>query len=130
LTCRQKRGGLFLSNESTTWSEQGYFNLGYSVERGYEGAGDYGFDSIALNDQIAVPNQIVGIVNYTNTWIGSLGLGITKTNFTNVQKDPFLRSLRNNTLIPSLSYGFTAGASYRLFSTYFAQELLTSLTAS
>ena len=97
--------------------------MGYSVERGYEGTGDYGFDTIALSDQIGVPSQVVGIINDTVTLVGSLGLGVKETNFTNEQKSSFLSTLRNQSLIPSRSYGFTAGAFYRLSSACFMQAL-------
>ena len=103
--------------------------MGYSVERGYEGTGDYGFDTIALSDQIGVPSQIVGIINDTATLIGSLGLGVKQTNFSSEQKLSFLGTLRNQSLIPSRSYGLTAGAFYRLSSTCFIQVLPMSLTA-
>ena len=47
---------------------------------------------------------------------GQLGLGPKPTNFSdfNNPSESFLRTLRNKSLIPSLSFGYTAGAPYRL----------------
>ena len=72
-------------------------------------------DSIALSDTISAPSQIISIINSTDYWLGFLGLGIKPTNFTSTQKPTFLTSLvENQSLIPSHSYGYTAGAHYRL----------------
>ncbi|KAL8785250.1 MAG: hypothetical protein Q9195_008723 [Heterodermia aff. obscurata] len=58
---------------------------------------------------------IVGVVNTTEYWVGYLGLGIEPTNFTDANQPTFLTSLvENRSLIPSHSYGYTAGAYYRL----------------
>ena len=73
--CQNKRGGLFESNESSTWHDQGYYNLGLDLQLGFSGNGDYGLDTISLDDQISVPSQIVGIINSTDYWNGFLGLG-------------------------------------------------------
>ena len=68
---------------------------------------------MALGDQISVESQIVGIINDTNYWLGYLGLGIEPTNFTDADTPTFLSSLANHSIIPSRSYGYTAGAYYR-----------------
>lgn len=75
--------------------------------------GSYGLDSVALSDQISVESQIVGIVNDTDYWLGYLGLGIKPTNFTDADIPTFLSSLVNRSIIPSHSYGYTAGAYHR-----------------
>jgi hypothetical protein len=73
-------------------------------------------DTIELSDTIIVPSQIIAVVNSTDYWMGMMGLGVTETNFTSVAELPFLSSLvQNVSLIPSHSYGFTAGAHYRKF---------------
>lgn len=109
------------------------YSLGLDEELGFGGYGDYGFDSIALSEQISVPSQAVGVVNITDYWLGFLGLSIIPTNFSNgavpansndgftapnitsEDKKTFLSSMVETLgLIPSLSYGYTAGAYYRL----------------
>lgn len=80
----------------------------------YSGPGYYGYDSIALNEDMDAPSQIVAVVNDTQYWLGYMGLGIKETNFTDSSKPTFLSTLvENQSLIPSHSYGYTAGAYYR-----------------
>ncbi|SLM36511.1 Aspartic peptidase domain [Lasallia pustulata] len=112
--CRTKRGGLFQRNESSTWHDQGYYNLGLDLQLGFTGNGDYGLDTISLDEQVSVPSQIIGVINSTDYWNGFLGLGVEPTNFTTVNQLTFLSSMvENQSLIPSHSYGYTAGAYYR-----------------
>lgn len=111
-----ERGGIFQPNESSTWLDQGTYALGLDPQLGFGDDGQYGLDSIALNDQISVPSQILGVVNTTDYWLGFFGLGVEPTNFTSTDQKTFLDSMvENQSLIPSHSYGFTAGAHYRKF---------------
>ncbi|CAF9910717.1 MAG: hypothetical protein ALECFALPRED_006806 [Alectoria fallacina] len=113
--CLTKRGDVFQSNESTTWADQGPFVLGLDPQLGFGGDGIYGFDNISLSDDISVPSQVVGVINTTDYWLGFFGLGVEPTNFTSDDKPTFLDSMVETMgLIPSHSYGYTAGAYYRL----------------
>lgn len=113
--CSTKRGALFRSNESTTWQSLDYYALGLDPQLGFGHYGSYGVDSIALSDTITAPSQIVSVINSTDYWLGFLGLGVKPTNFTSTQKATFLSSMvENQSLIPSHSFGYTAGAHYRL----------------
>ena len=113
--CSTERGEIFHSNASSSWKDLGYYALGLDPELNVGDYGRYGLDSIALSDTISTPSQIVSIVNSTDYWLGFLGLGIKPTNFTSTQKPTFLASMvENQSLIPSHSYGYTAGAHYRL----------------
>ena len=112
--CLAKRGGIFQSNASRTWAEQGPFGLGLDTQLGFSGDGIYGFDNISLSDDISVPSQIVGVINSTSYWLGFFGLGVEPTNFTSADKPTFVDSMvETMSLIPSHSYGYTAGAYYR-----------------
>ncbi len=114
--CFAKRGRLFDINSSTTWEGQGNYTLGLDPQLGFDDNGVYGYDNIALNDVISVPSQIVGVINFSTTdyWLGFFGLGVEPTNFTNIDKPSFLDSIvQNQSLVPSHSYGYTAGAHYR-----------------
>ena len=112
--CRNKRAGVFQSNESSTWADQGPFVLGLDPQLGFSGNAIYGFDNISLSDSISVPSQVVGVINTTDYWLGFFGLGVKPTNFTSVDKPTFLDSLVEvMSLVPSHSYGYTAGAYYR-----------------
>lgn len=110
-TCTNERGGLFSANQSTTFQERGLYELN-SQDTGY---GYYGMDTIYLSDDVSTPDQIIALVNSTEHWIGSLGLGVQQTRFDGTENYlPFLSSLvQNGSFIPSHSYGYTAGAFYR-----------------
>ena len=113
-TCEDKRGGIFASAQSKTWTDLGFYELGFHTDLGVSQVADYGFDSIALNEEISVPSQIIALQNSTEFWTGNLGLGIIASNFTDNPENTFLSSLvQNASAVPSHSYGYTAGASYR-----------------
>jgi hypothetical protein len=115
--CAQKRGGLFYKGQSTTWNTlgSGYYELNFDTQLGDTGYALYGLDNVDLSDQITVPSQIVAILNSTEFWLGSLGLGIQSSRFEGTMNHlTFLSSLvETEGLIPSHSYGYTAGAYYR-----------------
>ncbi|ERF68324.1 hypothetical protein EPUS_02780 [Endocarpon pusillum Z07020] len=114
--CVSKRGGIFKANESSTWTSIGPYALNFQPALGVTGSADYGLDTIAIGDAISVPDQIVGVMNSTEFLLGSLGLGIIPSNFSsNKNQATFLTSMvENQSAIPSYSYGYTAGAYYRL----------------
>ena len=112
--CLTKRGGLFLSNKSSTWDPQGTYGIGLDPQLGFDGNATYGLDSIAFGDQISVPSQIIGVINATEYFLGYFGLGVQPTNFTSTDQPTFIDSMvENKSLVPSHSYGYTAGAYYR-----------------
>ena len=115
-TCQNVRGGLLYANESSTFQDYGFYQLSSNPDLGASQIGYYGLDTIALNDNIAAPEQIVAIINTTDSLLGQLGLGVQQTRLNGSENVlPFLSSLvQNETAIPSHSYGYTAGASYRL----------------
>ncbi|KAL9616637.1 MAG: hypothetical protein Q9160_008520 [Pyrenula sp. 1 TL-2023] len=113
--CADNRGGLFAANESNTWNNLGPYELDFDGALGIGQIADYGHDSIALNEAVSVPSQIIGLQNSTEFWTGNLGLGVIPLNFTENLENTFLSSLvENASAIPSHSYGYTAGAYYRL----------------
>lgn len=115
-TCEDKRGGLFAANESKTWSNLGFYELGFDVNLGISQVADYGYDNIALNEDIVSPSQTIALQNSTEFWTGNLGLGIIPSNFTEVEIPTFLSSLvQNLSAVPSHSYGYSAGANYRMY---------------
>lgn len=121
--CISKRGGqnggLFNLNASKTWKDEGEYALGLETPLGYEGDGVYGLDNVAfggVHDMVSVASQTIGVIDFNSTdyFLGFFGLGIKPTNLTNVTQLSFLDSLvQNRSLIPSHSYGYTAGAYYR-----------------
>lgn len=114
-TCQEERGGIFYQEESSTWTEIGYYELGFDTQLGDAGDADYGLDNVDLSDEVLVNGQIVGVINTTEFWLGSLGLGVQPSRFEGTtNRLTFLSSLvENKSVIPSHSYGYTAGAYYR-----------------
>ena len=121
--CPDLRGGIFTPNQSSTWSTQGLSNGGlyslYTFEEsllGYGGNAYYGYDSITLGWQgsglSTLSHQIVAGIATTDFYIGSLGLSPIPMNFTtyNDPQPSMLKTLKNESLIPSLSWAYTAGA--------------------
>jgi hypothetical protein len=114
IACISKRGGIFKANESSTWSPMGPYSLNFQPALGITGYADYGLDIVSIGDAISAPDQIVGIMNSTEFLLGSLGLGVIPSNFTSKNQATFLTTMvENQSVIPSHSYGYTAGAYYR-----------------
>ncbi|KAE8378073.1 aspartic peptidase domain-containing protein [Aspergillus bertholletiae] len=109
--CKKRRGGLFRNSESTTWKSQGVrpSSRDPSVKQ------YYGSDTIYVELFTPVTDQTIGILNDTDTWIGLLGLGVSQSRHTdhvgfNILENAYI----NDSFVPSGSYGYTAGAHYRL----------------
>lgn len=82
--------------------------------------GTYGYDTLALAGSsgaanISVDHQVIAAIITDDFFVGNLGLSNQAINMTSsADSSPsFLTSLKNQNLIPTLSYGYTAGASYR-----------------
>lgn len=115
------KGNLFRPLSSTTWEEQGFFDLGVDYQLGNTAYAEYGLDNLTFaNTGVTVPSSIIGAYNGsagTNTssyFNGMFGLGITPGNFTSVSPLSVISALVEELgAIPSHSYGYTAGANYR-----------------
>ncbi|THW38752.1 acid protease [Aureobasidium pullulans] len=124
--CASSRGGLFKSNDSTSWSTQSLSNAGvfeltteYAESYlGLDGVGAYGFDTLSLGLNTGLPTlsrALIAGLSTNNYWLGSLGLSRWPFNFSNFD-DPqpsLLTTLFKQSQIPSLSWAYTAGAAYR-----------------
>jgi len=82
-------------------------------------AGVYGFDTVWLGPpSLSGPNlshQVVAGIVTNDFFLGQVGLGPKPANFSDFN-DPipsYMRTLANENMIPSWSYGYTAGAEYR-----------------
>ena len=130
--CEDSRGLAFNPNKSTSWSTErleidGLFGLTtyYESFLNLTGNAYYGFDTLTLGlpgaDLPSLDNQIIAGIATNNYWTGFLGLSPIPFNFSSQDdatsmrdlQPSFLSSLKNQSLIPSLSWGYTAGASYR-----------------
>lgn len=114
------RGGVFNINESKTWNGTGNYSLGVELNFNYDFVGAYGLDKVALGfgSSIGGPpldSQVVVGIETEFYHVGMFGLGTQPTNFTDFSEPhpSFLSTLKSKYLIPSLSWGYTAGAHYR-----------------
>ena len=118
--CETSRGWQFDKNQSTTWGEKGIYNLRPEQNLLSTGSGDFGFDSIGVNGQgqggPTLEHQLIGGFAGAAFFLGIFGLNPRATNYSNFN-DPvpsFITNLKTNGSIPSLSFGYTAGARYQL----------------
>ena len=119
--CSNSRGNLYNRNISTTWHDQGLFALG--VESNLDGYGDYdngdyGFDTIALgyngSGGLSLDSQVIAGIATKDFYLGYIGLAPWRVNFSLTESSPsYLSNLKNQSHIPSLSFGYSAGAPYR-----------------
>lgn len=120
--CTDTRGGSFDKIKSSSWISKATYALGAESNLGYTAnsdIGNYGFDNVGVGKpgagNVSVDGQVVAGLLTDDFWLGNLGLASRPMIFDS-DRNPqpsFLTLLQNRNLIPSLAYGFTAGASYR-----------------
>ncbi|PVH88812.1 acid protease, partial [Cadophora sp. DSE1049] len=111
--------GGFRTNLSSTWELINLYKLALEDHLdGYTGNGLYGFETVGLQIQnsggLTLNHSIVAGIGTKYFMLGVFGLGPKTTNFDdfNDPQPSFMWTLKNQSLIPSLSYGYYAGASY------------------
>lgn len=119
--CPDARGRIYNNNTSSTWSRLGggYFEL--SVEQNLNSSviGFYGRDTLGLGGQgssgPSLPDQIIAGIGNELYYLGMLGVNRKPTDFGGVdgEKPSYIASLKAQGIIPSESFGYTAGAQYR-----------------
>ena len=118
--CSETRGAFFNPDNSSTWDDIGLYQLGLIQEKplGYSGNATIGYDDVRLGIADAstpvAPHQVVEGFATKDFYLGSLGLKANAVNISSFQNSTksFLASLKDQNTIPSLSWGYTAGASY------------------
>lgn len=119
--CTSLRGFTFRINQSSTWTDQGLYQLPLYTQSllGYSGNAQVGYDTVTLgwqgNGLPTLARQVIAGIATKDFYLGSLGLNPHPVNFTtfNDPQPSILRSLRNDRKIPSLSWSYTAGAYYQ-----------------
>lgn len=120
--CTDTRGGSFDKIKSSSWISKATYALEAETNLGYttnNDNGNYGFDNVGVGKpgagNASVDGQVVAGFLTDDFWLGNLGLASRPMIFgsDNDPQPSFLSLLQNRSLIPSLAYGFTAGASYR-----------------
>lgn len=111
---------MYNQNISKTYKDQGLFQLGAERNLNFTDYdnGDYGFDTLALGyagaGGVSLEQQVVAGIATKDFYLGFLGLTPRPVNFSLTESSPsFLSNLKNQSKIPSLSYGYSAGAYYR-----------------
>ncbi|KAL8638017.1 MAG: hypothetical protein Q9228_004785 [Teloschistes exilis] len=126
--CISNRGNRFNKNASSTWQDKGLYELDQELNLGYTGNGNFGLDSLTLgypgSGAITLDHQVVATIAAKDFYLATWGIAPRPTNLTsdsnavifaaNNSHQSVLSTLRHDNQIPSLSYGYTAGARYRL----------------
>lgn len=120
-SCSNSRGWLFNTSASSSWNDTGAGTYTLHIEQnlGYYGNADYGFDTVTLGGigegGPTVDRAVVGSFADYDFFLGIFGLAPKPTNFSsfNVESESYMAKLRDANKIPSLSYGYAAGAKYR-----------------
>ena len=94
--------------------------MGLEENLGYSDNAIYGNDTVALrlSEETGGPqleSQVVAAFENDDFYLGLFGLGHKGTNFSQYDTPSvtILTSLKKRNMIPSLSWGYTAGAFYR-----------------
>lgn len=119
--CTVARGGTYDATKSKNWVKKGNFALGTESNLGYTtnfDNGGYGFDTLGVvvpgGGNVSLDQQLIAGIATKDFFLGNLGLADRSLNFTDSASETgFFSQLRSQNLIPSLSYGYTAGAFYR-----------------
>jgi hypothetical protein len=112
----------FLTNQSSTWDEIGLYQITTESALGVSANGLFGYDTVGLNggnasstgNGISLAKQTVGGIATKDYFLGYLGLSLAPSSFSSASNpaQTLLENLYSESLIPSASYGYTAGASY------------------
>ncbi|KAG8533465.1 uncharacterized protein KY384_002248 [Bacidia gigantensis] len=116
----------FVSNVSTTWAGKGNHQINVEAYLNSTATGQYGIDSVGIGADAAAGLTLDGIVvagvPTLPFYLGKLGMRPSNTSGPDGNTPSFMTQLRSENKIPSLSYGYSAGALYK------QQPVLGSLT--
>lgn len=106
----------FQANQSSTWINVSDYQLMTEIYLGVASKGQYGLDTVGLgveaaNGLTSNQNVVAGVLTEP-FYLGQIGLKPSNTTTVNGTAS-LMAELKNEKLIPSLSYGYTAGAIYR-----------------
>ena len=110
---------MFYSNQSSTWAYEGLYSLYIEENLGLDGNAQYGFDTVGLGalgeGGPTIKNTTVGQVAVEDFYLGIFGLSPKPTNWSSYldYSPSYMSLLKQQNYIPSLSFGYTAGAKYR-----------------
>lgn len=110
----------FQTNASTTWSRLGIYELDIGRNFGMGGNTLYGYDTAGISlssgagDNITLDHQAVSAYASPDSWLGHLGLSHFAITVNETERpSSVLQVMKDRNLIPSLSFGYQAGAAHR-----------------
>jgi hypothetical protein len=112
----------FLVNSSSTWNEIGLYEVDARPDLDFTANALYGLDNLGLMLQNSggptLPNQVIAAMANPAIWVGMVGLGQKPANFSEFDnpQEGLISTLKKKGMIPSMSYGYTAGAWYSMLS--------------
>ena len=122
-SCSTARGGLFNPNRSSTWSNRDYYSLLTEQNLDVSVNALFGNDTLKLgaqsDDGKSVAAQVIAAIANPKYYLGMLGVNPQPINFTAQEsgQSSYITSLKDQHLIPSVSFGYTAGAPYSRYCT-------------
>lgn len=123
-SCSDARGGIFNNDSSSTWDTIGLYTLWVGANLGIEGNGIFGYDTVGLGGQgeggPTLDHTLVSTIAGNSYYIGMLGINPKPSNFTDFANNTasYMTLLKEQRKIPSISFGYTAGAHYRFTGTF------------
>lgn len=117
--CSNQRGWTFDNSTTSTWEPIGIYDLYVEDSMGYGGNAQYGYDVVGLGGQgeggPTLKNTTVGAMAVLDFYLGIFGINPKPTNFSsfNEPSPSYMTQLKEQNYIPSISFGYTAGAHYR-----------------
>ncbi|KAF2002046.1 acid protease [Amniculicola lignicola CBS 123094] len=109
----------FKSEDSKSWDEIGEYVTSFVDELEGPSYAIYGLDTITIpiegGGTHKLEKQAIAMIEEKKPFIGSLGLApVTSEYLNNTKSGPsVMEALRDQKLLPSVSYGYTAGAYYK-----------------
>lgn len=119
--CGDARGGLFNYSKSPTFDLVGTYNTAIEQNLGYVANAIYGLDKVSLGGLgeggPTLTNTTVGAFAVEDFYLGLFGLNPKPSNWTSWDDSSpsYMTQLKSQKLIPSVTFGYTAGAPYRTF---------------
>ena len=109
----------FQVNASSTWTTLGYYALSQDAAYGLHGNAWYGYDNVGVsfasggNNNVTLDHQVLAAYETHDYWLGQVGLSqFAITMNQSEHPSSFLTALKEQALIPSLSFGYQPGASH------------------